>query len=148
MEDKILNNSYNTGERNFEEFTFPIRIDDKISSQYEDQLSDNLVEHRVIKMLEEIIYKLFEKSPFFQKYKNPKRVDKSDLLKIYYYFKDMLLKEKTFSNMEIFIGIAEFFQINYEQLYTEIGVLDKEQILKELNKKYGLMNKIKSKRLF
>jgi len=50
--------------------------------------------------------------------------------------------------MEIFIGFAEFFQINYDQLYGEIRVSDKEDLLKELNEKYGLKNRIKTKRLF
>ena len=72
-------------------------------------------------------------------------VDKTGLEGImYYYFKERLLKENTFSFIQIFIGFAEFFQINYDQLYGEIGVLDKEGILKELNKK----EKIKTKKLF
>jgi hypothetical protein len=50
--------------------------------------------------------------------------------------------------MEIFIAFAEFFQINYDQLYNEVGVLDKEGLLRELNEKYGLTHRIKTKRLF
>jgi hypothetical protein len=70
------------------------------------------------------------------------------MVKIYYYFKEKLIDSKKFSNMEIFIGIAEFFQINYDQLYSEVGVLDKEFLLKELNEKYGLSSRIKTKKLF
>ena len=50
--------------------------------------------------------------------------------------------------MEIFVGFGEFFQDSYEQLYLEIGVLDKEQILKELSDKYKVKHKILSKKLF
>lgn len=147
-EDKIINNSYNTGEMDFEAFTGVIKIDDRVSSLYEDEHSENMYERRIIKKLNEDIYTLFQESPFHEKYKNPKRVDKSDMIKMYYYFKDKLLKEKSYSSTQIFMGFAEFFQINYDQLYKEVGVMDKENMLKELHSHNGLKNKIKSKKLF
>lgn len=147
-EDKIINNSYNTGEIEYEVFSATMKIDDRVSSLYEDQYSENMYEVRTIKILAEDIYKLFQESPFYKKYKNPKRVDKGDMVKMYYYFKDLLLKEKSYSNSQIFMGFAEFFQINYDQLYAEIGVLDKEGLLRELNSHKGLKNKIQTKKLF
>lgn len=147
-EDKIINNSYNTGEIEYEAFTAPMKIDDRVASLYEDQHSENMIEVRTIKTLNEKIYKLFLESPFHEKYKNPKRVDKGDMVKMYYYFKEILVQEKAFSNAQIFMGFAEFFQINYDQLYTEIGVLDKEGLLRELNAHKGMKSKIQTKKLF
>jgi len=147
-EDKILNNSYNTGDIDYEAFTAPMKIDDRVSSLYDDQLSDNLIDVRTEKKLDEDLYKLFQISPFYQKYKNPKRVDKGDMSKMYYYFKEELVKSKSYSSMQIFISFAEFFQINYDQLYAEIGVLDKESLLKELSEKGKIKNKIKTRKLF
>lgn len=147
-EDKIINNSYNTGEIEYEAFTGAMKIDDRVSSLYEDQHSENMFETRTLKTLNEEIYKIFKESPFYEKYKNPKRVDKGDMVKMYYFFKDKLLKEKAYSNAQIFMAFAEFFQINYDQLYKEIGVLDKEGLLRELNSHKGLKKKIKTKRLF
>jgi len=146
-EDKILNNSFNSGELNFQEFTQTIKVDGRVSGLYDDQLGD-VIEHRTIKLLNEEIFRIFEESPYYEKYKNPKRVDKNDMVKMYYYFKEKIMEVKNFSPMEMFIGFAEFFQINYDQLYGEIRVLDKELLLKELNEKYGLHNRIKTKRLF
>jgi hypothetical protein len=147
-EDKIINNSFNSGEVSFQEFTQAIKIDSRVSDNYEDQLGD-VIEHRSMKALNDIIYDIFKDSEFFEKYKNPKRVDKNDMIKMYYFFKAEIAKgDKTFSSMEKFIGFAEFFQINYDQLYNEIRVSDKEDLLKELNEKYGLNKKIKTKRLF
>ena len=146
-EDKIINNSFNSGELNFQEFTQTIKVDNRVSDLYEDQFGD-LIEYRTFQLLNDKIYELFSESPYHKKYKNPKRVDKNDMIKMYYYFKDKLNENKEFSAMEIFIGFAEFFQINYDQLYNEIRVLDKESLLKELNEKYGLKDKIKTKRLF
>ena len=147
-EDKIINNSYNTGEIEYEVFSATIKIDDRVSHLYEDQYSENMFEIRTIKTLNEKIYKLFLESPFYEKYKNPKRVDKGDMVKMYYYFKEILVKAKSFSNAQIFMGFAEFFQINYDQLYNEIGVLDKEGLLRELNDHKGMKSKRKTKRLF
>jgi hypothetical protein len=147
-EDKILNNSYNSGEIEYEAFSGMMKIDDRIFSQYEDQLSDNLVEKRVEKRLDEDLYKFFQNSPFYAKYKNPRRVDKGDMSKMYYYFKEVLSECKTYSSMQIFIGFAEFFQINYDQLYAEVGVLDKESLLKELTDKGQITSRIKTKKLF
>ena len=147
-EDKIINNSYNQGEQNYEEFNGVMKVHDSIFSLYEDQLGDNIIENRTLKMLDNEMYDIFEKSPYYEKYKKPKKADGNDRIKMYYYFKQKLLEEKKYSNMEIFIAFAEFFQVNYNQLYNEVGVLDKEGILKELNEKYGLNNKIKTKRLF
>jgi|AntAceMinimDraft_18_1070375.scaffolds.fasta_scaffold07482_5 hypothetical protein len=147
-EDKILNNSFNTGDINYENFSQPMKVDARVSHLYKDQLSENIIEERTLKLLDERIYEYFVDSPFYEKYKNPKRVDKIDLIKMYYYFKDLLIAEKSFSIVQIFMGFAEFFQINYDQLYTEIGVLDKESLLKELNDKFSLNKKIKTKKLF
>jgi len=147
-EDKIINNSYNSGDIDYESFSLPMKVDDRVFDLYKDVLSENIVEERTLKILDDKIYEIFSISPFYDKYKNPKRVDKNDLVKMYYYFKEKLLKENTFSSIQMFIGFAEFFQINYDQLYGEIGVLDKEGLLKELNEKFSLNRKIKTKKLF
>jgi hypothetical protein len=147
-EDKIINNSYNQGEQTYEEFSGVMKVHDSVMSLYEDQLGDNIVENRTLKMLDDEMYAIFEKSPYYEKYKKPKRADGNDRIKMYYYFKENLLKQKKYTNMEIFIAFAEFFQVNYDQLYNEVGVLDKEGLLRELNQKYNLTHKIKTKRLF
>ncbi len=147
-EDKIINNSFNTGDIEYKPFRSEMKIDDRVAGQYRESLSDDVIGDRTTIMLETQIYEIFEKSEFFEKYKNPKRVDKSDMIKMYYFFKEKLLVEQRFSNVEIFVGFAEFFQINYDQLYAQVGVKDKEGLIKELHNKYHLTNKIKTKRLF
>ena len=47
-----------------------------------------------------------------------------------FYFKELIVKDRSYSSSQIFMGFAEFFQINYDQLYNEIGVMDKENLLK------------------
>lgn len=147
-EDKIINNSYNTGGIEFEAFNSVMKIDDRVADLYEDQHSENMIEIRTLKTLNDDLYAIFENSPYHEKYKNPKRVDKSDMVKMYYYFKEKLIPKNTYSSSQIFMGFAEFFQVNYDQLYGEIGVMDKENLLKELNTHKGLKKKIQTKKLF
>jgi len=146
--DKIINNSYNTGEIEYEAFNSVMKVDDRVYSFYEDQLSDNIAELRIVKELNETLYTIFLDSPYYEKYKNPKRVDKSDMIKMYYYFKEILLKKNIYSGSQIFIGFAEFFQINYDLLYSEVGILDKETLLKELHNHSGIQSITKTKKLF
>jgi len=146
-EDKIMNNSFNNGEMNYVDFTMAIKIDNRVADLYEDQFGD-LIEYRTAQSLNDKIYEIFIVSPYYKKYQNPKRVDKTDMIKMYYYFKELIMNTKNFSIMEMFIGFAEFFQINYDQLYNEIRILDKEALLKELNEKFALQDRIKTKRLF
>lgn len=147
-EDKILNNSYNTGDVEYNAFASSMKIDNRVSSQYSEALSENIVDLRIQQKIEKQIYEYFEPSEFYEKYRVRKRVDKGDMIKMYYFFKEKLLKEKSYSNMQIFIGFAEFFQINYDQLYTEIGVRDKEELLREMHETYGIKKKMQTKRLF
>jgi hypothetical protein len=131
-----------------EDFGSVIRVEDSVFHLYEDQLGDNIVENRVLKMLDDEMYNIFINSTYYDKYRKRKKADGNDRVKMYYYFKEQLLNKKNYTNMEIFIAFAEFFEINYNQLYSEIGVLEKEGLLRELNNKYGLSDKIKTKRLF
>ena len=145
---KIINNSYNTGEIKYEAFNGKMKVADKVNDLYEDQLSDDLIGVRQQNELLNRIFDLFQEAPFYEKYKNPKKVEKVDISNIYYHFKDILLKENTYSLSQIFISIAEFFQINYNQLHNQIGVLDKELLLKEMMSQNSKFNIVKVKKLF
>lgn len=124
-----------------------IKIDDRVKHLYTDSHSDNVIENRLYDKLNEEFYEIFLKSPYLEKYKTPKRVDASNRIEMYYYFKEHL-NNKSYTDKDIFIAFAEFFQVNYEQLYNEIAVLDKENIIKELNENEQYKNRINSKKLF
>jgi hypothetical protein len=87
MKDKIMNNSFNAGEINHEAFTGEIKIESAVIDMYEDQLGD-VIGYRVRSMLDTELYQIFTDSPFHEKYKMPKRIDKTDMVKMFYYFKE------------------------------------------------------------
>ena len=145
---KILNNDYNSGNIDYDIFVGEMKISPIVSSQYEDQTTDDIEGYHNTRMLDKEVYDIFLKSPYYAKYKNPKKIDKNDLVKMYYYFKELLVKSQKYTHVEIYIAFSEFFQVNYDVLYSEIGVLDKEALLRELSEKYKVKHKITTKRLF
>ena len=105
-----------------------LKVSDQVTT-YDDILSPNMDTIRVNKMLEEEIYNLFLESPFKSKYSTWRKVDKKDVYDIFYYFKDKLIESKKYNLIDIFISIAEFFEMNYNILYDNITLKDKEIIL-------------------
>jgi hypothetical protein len=139
-EDKIFNNRYNTGEIDFEVFG-PIKVHDKfIPRDVFEEFSDN--------QMQEDLYEIFVLADFFEEYSKNKKVVKSDVAKVYYYFDEKLDKTKRMSAIEKFVAIAEFMSIPYEQLYEELAPVYKEAVLKELDLKYKIFAKRNIKRLF
>jgi hypothetical protein len=161
--DKIFNNSFDNVEYGVERTTqASIQISPFVEKQYEESVSENIDELYVRRRLMQIMYELYLNSEFFEKYGqkqhidaskdssalqyddlvyNPvlKKIERGDLFKIYYYFKDELQKRHEFSIIQIFCTIAEFFDLNYKTLYNDILTLeDKVNILEHLEKEYGL----------
>ena len=123
----------------------------KVSSQitiYDDILSPNMDNIRVNKMLEEELYDLFLKSPYKEKYSVWRKIDKKDIYDLFYYFKSLLLKSHKYNLTDIFICIAEFFEINYSLLYDVINLKDKESIIGEIERSFNVKRKIISGKLF
>jgi len=141
-------NSFNSGEIVFEDLSREIRVHSDVEDQYSDIISEKILDVRMNKALEEDLYDIFVVSPFYEKYRTLRKLDKNELLKIYYHFKHEIVKLNKYSTAEVFMAFAEFFQVNYDVFYGELGVLDKEELLKEVSEKYGLQKKIKTKKLF
>jgi len=145
-EDKIFNNKYNTGDIEFKHFgTFAIDtnwLTDQNRGFFDDQENfENL-------MLQENLFKIFEESSFYEKYSKNKKVKKDEVLKIFYYFLDRLEEPERYTAVEKFIEIASFMNINFKTLYNSLNTVFKEDILKELNRKYDIFKQKKIHRLF
>lgn len=174
LEDKIFGNSFdnvNYGTERTRQSS--IQISPCVEKIYEESVSENIDEIYTRRRMMQLLYDAYIKSEFFQKYgqkdhieqlkdssvlnydelvTNPvaKKIERSDLMKLYYYFKDELQKENEFSVVQIFCTIAEFFDLNYKILYNDVLTLeDKVSILDHLEKEFGLEKQFtKSKSLF
>lgn len=139
-EDKIFNNRYNAGEIEYEVFG-KLQIHDKFMPR-------DTFEEYMDNRLQEEIYELFIISEFYEMYSQNKKVSKSDISRVYYYFDGLIKNSKDISPIEKFIAVADFMNISYDSLYDELAPVYKEAILKELDNKYKIFNRRKIKRLF
>lgn len=153
MQDKIGNSSYDNVEYGMERTSqTPIQIDPFAEDMYEEATSENIDEVYTKRNIMNVMNDLYEKSEYFEKYGGGKlkKVERADVFGIYYYFKDELKKLNSYNIVQIFLVIAEFFDLNYRTLYNDILTLeDKVEILDKLSDDYGLENQFaKSNPLF
>lgn len=139
-EDKIFNNRYNTGDLDFEAFG-KIEVDDihRPKDSFEEYIENKI---------QQDLYKIFTGAEFYEDYSKSKKVPRSEVANIYYYFDERLKTTEAITAIEKFINIAEFMSISYDVLYDELAPTYKEKILKELDHKYGIFKKKKIHRLF
>lgn len=152
MEDKIFNSGFNNVEYGSERATQQeISISSAVSDRYEENTSESIEDVYTRRKMMEKMEQFYEESEFYEKYgQEPKRVDRCDFFKIYYYFKDKLKELYEYDAVQIFCAIAEFFDLNYKVIYKDIITLeDKVEILDILEDQYGLDKPLQnSKKLF
>ena len=149
---EIINNSYEDVDYTNDRFTArTLSINPMITENYKETLSEDLDEVYNLKQLEESLNELYINSPWFEKYqKNIKKIEKADISKIYYYFKEHLMNTKMYGIVPVFCSICEFFDFNYKYVYNDvISMKDKAAILEALEERYGLETQFsKAVRLF
>ena len=152
LEDKIINNNFDNVDYGTEALSqSPIAVSPLVYDRYEESLSEDVSEIYARKKMEEDLEEIYQASSYYQKYgQEVKKLEKRDIADIYYLFKDELKKKDSYTLVQIFCGIAEFFDLNYKTLYNDIISLeDKAKILEILQESYGLESDLgKSKKLF
>jgi hypothetical protein len=147
---KIFNNGWNQIDRE-NMMMASITLDPSMDDCYDDATTDDIIDLYIQRRINSVLHDLYTSSIFFEKYnKNVKRIDKSDLYNVYVYFRDKLYIEMPEINIvQIFIGIAEFFELNYDILYNDIiSIEDKSKVLECLANVYGVQAKMKCLKLF
>ena len=143
--DKIFGNDYNTGNLDFEEYNLP-----KVDTFYaEDNLREcyDSYEYNRKKELEAKVDTYFIESEPGQVLGNKKKLPKQVLPQVYIAIREKFTNND-YTGSEIFITIAEYFGINYEVLYENIPSIYREELVRELDDKYGVLKKRGVKRLF
>lgn len=147
---KVLNNNYNMVDRKTGT-TSAIAVSPLVSHLYQESLCEDIADLYQSRITDEVMYDLFIKSPFYEKYSTSvKRIEKADAYDIYVYFRDELSKQKPDINIiQIFFAIMEFFEFNYDKMYNDvISINDKSQILEALSNVYGYKSELECNKLF
>lgn len=141
--DKIFGNDYNTGELEYQHFT-DIKIKDGFNpNEYTDESHVSWETHEI----EKLLFEIFQEAEFYEKYRKIKKVPKSEMYDIYYFF-DENLPENKYSSIQRFTGIADFMKMRYKTMFNLLSPLDKQKIIKELDDEYDVLGKRNIKRLF
>ena len=147
-----MNNSYDSveyGTGNLSQRA--ISISPLAEDMYKESTTESIEDLYTKKKIMDDMHELYEASKYFEKYKkHAKKIERSDLFDIYYYFKDRLKEKDEYSTIQIFCAIAEFFDLNYKVLYNDIiAIKDKAEILEALQTQYGLEKEfVNSRKLF
>lgn len=143
--DKIFENDYNTGNLDFEEYNMP-----KVDVFYaETHLSDTYdsYEYARKQKLEELVDEYFKETEHGKILGNKKKLPKQVLPQVFVSIREQFTNND-FTGSEIFTTIADYFGMNYEVLYDNIPSIYREQLVRELDDKYGILKKRGLKRLF
>lgn len=123
-----------------------------MSDSYEDykslrsSIDYNDEEYRHASALNEKIYQVFHESRWCALGPN-KKIPK-DLIP--FIFQEMFeaTQETDFSMVEKFVAVCDFVNVSYQKAYDLIHMKYREQIVNEMDKKYGILSKRKIKKIF
>lgn len=125
---KVLNNAWIQGTAETS-VSGPIAIDPSLEKQYDYALTSDPILLQERKDTQERLYKIFQESPYFKKYggfakddniPSPKKIEKGDIVNVFYYMKEKLDEQKKLTISEEIIAINEFFEFNYDTIVNEV----------------------------
>lgn len=152
---KVLNNTWIQGTAE-STMSGPIAIDPSMEKQYDYALTSDPILLQERKDTQEKLYQIFKDSPYFEKYGGfakgtdipaPKKIEKGDIINVFYYMKEELDKLKKLSISEEIIAINEFFEFNYDTIVNDVlSIPLKSKLYEELwNEHQSKMNNTQEK---
>lgn len=135
---KILQNSWNTGGGQ-EVLTGSITVSPLVADQYDFAMTDDPVLLQERKNTAEELYKIFEQSEWFEKYGTmARKVEKNDILPLFYALKAGLDKVKKVSAYETILAICEFADLPYEYVWNNVASVQlKSEVYEDFYKNLG-----------
>lgn len=144
--DPILDNSYNKGEVSFHQFDKKVEINKQyVSTRLDD--SYNAHDYYRKELLNEEIADIYDESKWGKTYGLVKKVPKKDLTELFLHLRNTI-KDITYTEIELFIEIADYLDIKYEILYEMIPNVYKKRLLNELDREFDNIQKTKILKLF
>lgn len=138
---KIVQNDYNMGTYDFENLG-----DIKIHSN-SSVFTDNFFDAYEKTQIREILYKLFEETEYKNKYEGVRRIQKNDVMDIFYIFYRSKELEQ-FSCIDRFTESCNFLNFDYKYVYYNLLPNEKEQIVKAMDEEFGILKSTNIKKLF
>lgn len=152
---KVLNNGYFNGNNAEDIKNSKIAVSPLVSDNYQESVTEDIVQLNDRKDTEEKIYEIFKSSPYAKEYMKDnsiKKIAKKDIFSLFYYIKERLEKVKPLSAYEFVIAVNEFFDFSYTYIVSKVlSPKMKSEIYKDYYNNLGMknrMDKIASVKLF
>ena len=144
-DDPIFDNSFNKGEIDYEIFG-KVKVDRDFSDSRLNNYYQSYDYYRIVQ-LNNIISKIWNDSEWKNSYKIKQKIPKQNLSEIYNYIRNKIFDD-TYTEIEMFVGIADFLDVNFKNLFDMILPKYKMLIVKELDNKYKIISKKRNRKLF
>jgi len=143
QEDKIFNNTY--GEQDATEY----KISFNVSHTYGDNMdSDDKIHYKILfsKVDELITGSEFEHLNMVTKDGIIKKLNKVQINKIYFHIIEHL--GSSYTRVDLFGVISDYFDVFPNKFYNSLSNKFKDELIKELDDKYNILEKRKIRKLF
>ena len=137
--DKIFDNDFNTGNLDFDEFTQLPTVNAEYARENLGECYNSYDYNRNL-TLEKTIDEFFKNTEYGKLLATKKKIPKNLHAQIFVSIVEQF-GNKDFTISELFIGIAEYFNVNYEIFYENIPSLYRTRLVKELDDKYGIFKR-------
>ena len=144
--DPIFDNHFNKGEIDCVPFETKVEIDKQYATSRLDECYNSHDYYRN-GVLNKAITEIYKGSKWDLAYTIKKKIPKCELSELFQFIREALVDE-TYSEIEIFVEIADYLDIKYKNLFDMVSNGQKRKLLGELNEEFSMIRKLKTQKLF
>lgn len=141
--DKIFNNSFDTPEFELSNISFDLDPSLKDELDAETKIHYEMIARKIHELILASRFKVFNEVDDLGKCN---KLRKTDINEVYGYILDEI--GKNWSNIDLFSELCIYFDIKPAKFYSSLSNVYKEDLIQELDRKTGILEKKNIKRLF
>ena len=141
--DKIFNNSFDTPEFELGNISFELDPSLREELDEEEKIHYEMIARKIHELITVSRFKIFNEVDELGKCN---KLRKTDINEVYGYIIDEI--QDKFSRIDIFSEMCVYFDIRPVKFYSSLSNVYKEDLIQELDRKTGILDKKNIKRLF
>ena len=141
--DKIFNNSFDTPEFELGNISFDLDPSLREELDEEEKIHYEMIARKIHELITVSRFKIFNEVDELGKCN---KLRKTDINEVYGYIVDEM--QAKFSRIDIFSEMCVYFDIKPVKFYSSLSNVYKEDLIQELDRKTGILEKKNIKRLF
>tara|TARA_Y100000287_G_scaffold83765_1_gene66487 strand:- start:1643 stop:2077 length:435 start_codon:yes stop_codon:yes gene_type:complete len=141
--DKIFNNSFDTPEFELGNISFDLDPSLREELDEEEKIHYEMIARKIHELITVSRFKIFNEVDELGKCN---KLRKTDINEVYGYIVDEM--QAKFSRIDIFSEMCVYFDIKPVKFYSSLSNVYKEDLIQELDRKTGILDKKNIKRLF